>query len=104
VRQGGIQPTAWTHHKDKSSGGLRDSIDSLTRKIASKPDLQTSILEDVALVTGYVNKVEHGLGTTPRGCRCESSSEFVLFEVVSLDSLYCNIAVTADCTVNLVVY
>lgn len=104
MRKGLVSKQPWTFHKDKESGGLRDNLSALTQKIASKPDLQTSILADVPLETGYINKVEHGLGSTPRGCRCESSDEFVLFEVVSLDSLYCNVAVTADCTATLVVY
>jgi hypothetical protein len=105
MRQSGIlQSPTWTNHDDYATGKLRDNTQSGLDELASKPDLQTVILEGLELTYGYNNLVHHGLSTTPIGYKIGACDTLALVKVTDINDKYLELTVSTDCIVDIMVY
>ena len=87
---------------------VQRSIQSIIEEIASKPHLDSFLLEDLVLTTGAANFVKHKLNRKVRGWFiCKQNANAVIWEDETEDAdEYTEIALkcSANITITLVVY
>ena len=87
---------------------LQDRLEEVLEQLTSKDQLDTLLFEDVALVAGQENWLEHGLGATVRGWRVNDLDQPAIINRVSGSTAdltkYLPLATTVTCNVSIEVY
>jgi hypothetical protein len=83
---------------------IEEAVARVLNDITSRPQLDTVLLESLALTAGFQNKVQHKLGRVPRGWKLVDVNAAAIVSRASWDSSFLVLNTSANCTVSLEVF
>jgi hypothetical protein len=87
---------------------VQENLSRVIKQLTDRTELNTRLITDVSLSVGYVNQVEHGLHREVLGYYVVKSDAFVMvfeqFEYTGDRTKFLPLLVTADATVDIVVF